>query len=105
MYIVLSDLQDKQRETLSTHMTIEKVKYTDITLEKITALYHKIYIESKTSPNDPTIRSGDSSRQRTFYVDDYGTWDDGTSGTYYGWWAVEEESGIEGFLDENNDVF
>ena len=75
------------------------------TLEIVFAGFRTLFTSTKTGIADPSVRHGGlqrhHGRQRSFYIFEYGTWDEED-----GYWAVDEEDDDqEGFLDINNDVF
>ena len=75
------------------------------TLDIVFGAFKTLFTSTKTGIADPSVRQGGlqrrHGRQRSFYIFEYGQWDEED-----GYWAVDEEDEEqEGFLDINNDVF
>ena len=107
MFIVASDLTEFQRRDITSNLTQRGIKMQDYSFELISEVFRDLLCSTKTGINDPYVRptgngkgKGNSSRRRTFFIEDEGSFDDDE-----GWWVVDDETCEEGFLSQNTEVF
>jgi len=101
IFMIQSDLSEQQRTLLTTHLSLRGVKMPQYNFEGIRELFHELLITPKTSLEDPNVRPRtDGWKDRSFFIIEEGTLDG-----FYGYWAEDEETGIEGFLDPFEDDF
>ena len=102
IFIVASQLHEQQRTLLTSHLSMRQLKMQDYTWEPVRSLYMELLCAPKSSLEDLSIRSRTDFRgARTFLVlDGLGECEGAT-----GYWAEEQETGTEGFLEEYNDSF
>ena len=107
MFTVAFDLTEFQRRDITSILTQRGIKMQDYTFELISEVFRDLLCSTKTGINDPYVRptrigsgKGNSSRRRTFYIEDEGIFDDDE-----GWWVVDDDTGEEGFLSQVDDVF
>ena len=98
MTIVQVDLTEHQREKLTSHLTLRGVALREYTFDLIRIYCLACCCAPRSSLENPSFRP--TGQQRTFYVQDYGELDSST-----GYWAVEEETGQEGFVQAFEDTF
>ena len=98
MFTVQADLTEQQRERLTSHMTLRGIDVQNYTFDLIREAFIELFCAPKSSIENPSFRV--SGQGRNFCVLDYGDCE-GSSG----YWAMDEETGEEGFLEEYNEVF
>jgi len=98
MTIVQSDLTEQQRERLTSHLAIKGLPLRNYTFDLTRSAFLELFCAPRSSLDNPSFRP--SSQQRTFFVHDYGELEGAT-----GYWAIEEETGHEGFAQEFEDIF
>ena len=108
MIVVMSDIKEDERVRLFNYMKQEKYTYKNITMKFIYEAYDELFSSSKAQLLNPTKNQGNTASAggpRSFLVEDSGflTCNDGM--TYEGCWAQDEESGEQGFLEQDEDVF
>ena len=90
-FIIQSELSGQQRERLiSAAMSLRNISLANYTYEMMKTQYHDLFITTRTSIQDPSIRPPGRNRSNTFYI----------KGEYEGeegFW-VEDEEGLEGFM-------
>ena len=80
---------DNQRERLiSAAMSLRNISLANCTYEMMKTQYHDLFITTRTSIQDPSIRPPGRNRSNTFYIK--------------GFW-VEDEEGLEGFMATNDE--
>ena len=103
IFIISSNLSEQQRTLLQTHCTLRNWRIQDYSFDAMRTLFMELLTAPKSSLEDPNIRPRNDFRggHRSFVVlDDVGELDG-----HSGYWVEDEETGIEGFVDEIEDVF
>ena len=98
MTILQVDLTEQQREILTSHLAIRGIPLQSYTFDLIWSAFLELFCAPRSSLDNPSFRP--SSQPRTFLVQCYGELEGST-----GYWAVEEETGQEGFVQEFEDIF
>jgi hypothetical protein len=98
MTIVQADLTEPQRERLTSHLAIRGIPLQNYTFDLIRTAFLELVCAPRSSLDNPSFRP--SSQQKTFLVQEYGELEGST-----GYWAVEEDTGQEGFVQEFEDIF
>ena len=91
MTIVQADLTEQQRERLTSHLAIRGLPLQNYTFDLIRTAFLELFCAPRSSFDNPSFRL--FNQQRTFLVQEYGELEGST-----GYWAVEEETGQEGFV-------
>jgi hypothetical protein len=95
MAVVQSDLIEQQGDRLTSHLAIRGIPLHSYTF----GLIRTAFLELFCAPLDnPSFRP--SNQQRTFLAQEYGELEGNT-----GYWAVEEDTGQEGFVQDFEDIF
>ena len=106
MFIVFSDLNEQQRDRLTSFLHTEKIDMPDYRFEKMVDIFVNLYCTSRTGIQDPFMKntsSGPSSGIRSFFTETDGVLT--FNGTYSGWWAYDEETGEQGLLEDIDNTF
>ena len=100
MFIVASDLDEAQRERLTSSLSLRNMTVTAYTLDSVQAVFVELFCSPKISIESPSLRvSGyGSSSSKTFIVEDYPEHE-------YGLWAIDEATGEGNFLMMKDHVF
>ena len=98
MFTVQADLNEHQRERLTSHMTIRGVNVQNYTFEGLREAFIELFCAPKSGLDNPNYRT--TGQGRSFCVFDYGECDG-----QYGYWVQDEETEEEGFVPEFEDVF
>ena len=98
MFTVQADLNEYQRERLTSHMTIRGVLVQNYTFEGLREAFIELFCAPKSGIDNPNYRT--TGQGRSFCVYDYGECDG-----QYGYWVQDEETEEEGFVPEFYDVF
>ena len=100
MFIVASDLNEAQRERLTSSLALLEMNVTAYTLEAVKTVFVELFCSPKSSMENPSLRvSGHgSSTSRTFIVENY-TEDE------CGLWAIDEATGEQAFIDDKRSCF
>jgi len=104
LFLIASELTENQRSLLTSHLALRRISVENYTWEVIRELYMELLLGPKTTLDDPNVKPMSHSHggNRTFCVlEELGELD----GVYTGYWVEDEESGLVGFLDENEDDF
>ena len=91
MTLVQADLSEQQRERLTSRLALRGIPLQTYTFDLITAAFLELFCAPRPSLDNPSFRP--SNQQRTFLVQDYGELDGST-----GYWAAEEDTSQEGFV-------
>ena len=96
MFLLASDLDDRQRLALTQTMSQRGLKVQDYTFDLLCEVYMEIFQNPKSHLDDPALRGRDGgSTHRTFFVlQPLGTCYRGTPGK----WCQDADTGEEGFL-------
>ena len=100
LMLSLADLSQDQRNTLTSLMTHRGRVLQQYTTAELRTVFIEMFCTTKTSVDNPLMQPTGAGGRRSFLVFEEGELD----GTY-GFWAEDEEDGIEGFLDALDDVF
>ena len=102
IFIINSDLDEVQRTTLTQHLNLRGLKMPQYSWDDVRTLYMELLVNPRTELDDPNVRPRNDFKggNRTFIVEEVGDIEGVT-----GYWAVDEETGIQGFLDEFSDCF
>ena len=95
-FIIQSQLSDQQRERLISAMSLRNISLENYTREMMKTQYHDLFIPTRTSIQDPSIRPPGGNRSNTFYILEQGEY----GGEECFW--VEDEDGAEGFMANND---
>jgi hypothetical protein len=95
---VLADLEESQRERLSSTMTLRGIDVPQYTFDNLRTVFIELFCAPRSSLENPMYRPSRS--QRTFCVMEQGELE-GDSG----YWAEDEESGEVGFVPEYDEIF
>ena len=98
MFTVQADLNEHQRESLTSHMTIRGFQVQNYTFEGLREAFIELFCAPKSGLDNPNYRT--SGQGRSFLVYDYGECDG-----QYGYWVQDDETEEEGFVPEFDDVF
>ena len=98
MFTVQADLNEYQRERLTSHMTIRGILVQNYTFGGLREAFIELFCAPKSGLDNPNYRT--SGQGRSFCVYDYGECDG-----QYGYWVQDEETEEEGFVPEFDDVF
>ncbi len=107
VFLVQSDLTEKERSTLTQYFTIRNIQMQDYTWQGVTEAVVELLCAPQNSLEDPNIRPKQerpvpSSTPRSFCIlEEYGWLDD----CYEGYWVEDDLTGQEGFLEESDDAF
>ena len=95
-FIIQSELSDQQRERLTSATSLRNISLENYSYEMLKTHYHELFITTRTSIQDPSIRPQGGNRSNTFFIE---------QGEYEGeegFW-VEDEEGLEGFMSNNDE--
>ena len=98
MFTVQADLNEHQRERLTSHMTIRGINVQQYTFEGLREAFIELFCAPKSGLDNPSYRT--AGQNRSFCVYEYGECDGQT-----GYWVQDEETEEEGFVPEFDDVF
>ena len=98
MALVIADLSESQRETLMNLIYQRDIELTDLTLRQLRDFLMTLFHAPKSSLENPSWSH--KSGPRAFVSISYGELDQ-----YEGHWVLDETTGDEGFLDEQEDLF
>ena len=100
MFIVVNDLNDAQRERLTSSLSLERVNVSAYTFEAARTVFVELFCTPKNSMENPSLRVNGhgGSTSRTFIVENYG-------GEELGQWATDEETGEQGYVDDEGSCF
>ena len=98
MALVMADLRESQRETLTNLIYQRNIALTDLTLQQLRDFLITLFHAPKSSLENPSWSQ--KSGPRSFTSTSYGELDQ-----YEGHWVCDETTGDEGFLDEHEDLF
>ena len=95
LFIVGSDLNEAQRERLTSSLSHRNITVTAYTLDTVQTVVVGLFCTPKSSMENPSLRvSGNgSSASRTFIAETY-------QEDEYGLWATDESIGEQGFIDD-----
>ena len=96
-FIVQSELSDQQRERLTSALSLRNISRENYSYEMLKTHYHELFITTRTSIQDPSIRPQGGNRSNTFFIIEQGEYDGEE-----GFW-VEDEEGLEGFMSNNDE--
>ena len=97
MTTVQADLTEPQRERLTSHLAIRGIPLQSYTFELIRTACLELFCAPRSSLDNPSFRP--SNQQKTILVQDYGDLEGST-----GYWAADEDTGQEGFVQEFEDI-
>ena len=90
VFLVQADLNEIQRERFVTSMSLRQIEMNQYMYLQVKQLFIELFCTTRTGIADPTIRH---SKRSTFLVSE-----EGECEGEQGYWAVEEETGEEGFV-------
>ena len=93
--MIQAELPERDRERLAQHFVLRGINVQDWTVEIIRAAFRELFVTTRTSVQDPSLRPSDKNRGRQFYIMEPGEYD--------GFWVEEEETGEEGFCPTEHD--
>ena len=96
-FIIQSELSDQQRERLISAMSLGNISLENYTYEMMKTQYHDLFITTRTSIQDPSIRPSGGNRSNIFYILEQGEYKGEE-----GFW-VEDKEGQEGFMPTNDE--
>ena len=96
-FIIQSELSDQQRERLTSAMSLRNISLENYSYEMLKTHYQELFITTRTSIQDPSIRPQGGSRSNTFFIIEQGEYEGKE-----GFW-VEDEEGLEGFMSNNDE--
>ena len=96
-FIVQGELSDQQRERLTSAMSLRNFTLETYTYETLKTQHHDLFITTRTSIQDPSIRPQEGNRSNTFFIIEQGEYEGEA-----GFW-VEDEEGQEGFMSNNDE--
>ena len=96
-FITQSELSDQQRERLTSAMSLRNISLENYSYEMLKTHYHELFITTRTSIQDPSIRPQGGNRSNTFFIIEQGEYE-GEEGIW-----VEDEEGLEGFMSNNDE--
>ena len=96
-FITQSELSDQQRERLTSAMSLRNISIENYSHEMLKTHYHELFITTRTSIQDPSIRPQGGNRSNTFFIIEQGEYEGEE-----GFW-VEDEEGLEGFMSNNDE--
>ena len=96
-FIIQSELSDQQRERLTSAMSLRNISLENYSYEMLKTHYHELFITTRTSIQDPSIRPKGNNRSNTFFIIEQGEYEGEE-----GFW-VEDEEGLEGFMSNNDE--
>ena len=96
-FIIQSELSDQQRERLTSAMSLRNISLESYSYEMLKTHYHELFITTRTSIQDPSIRPQGGNRSNTFFIIEQGEYEGEE-----GFW-VEDEEGLEGFMSNNDE--
>ena len=96
-FIIQSELSDQQRERLTSAMSLGNISLENYSYEMLKTHYHELFITTRTSIQDPSIRPQGGNRSNTFFIIEQGEYEGEE-----GFW-VEDEEGLEGFMSNNDE--
>ena len=96
-FIIQSELSDQQRERLTSAMSPRNISLENYSYEMLKTHYHELFITTRTSIQDPSIRPQGGNRSNTFFILEQGEYEGEES-----FW-VEDEDGLEGFMSNNDE--
>ena len=96
-FIIQSELSDQQRERLTSAMSLRNISLENYSYEMLKTHYHELFITTRTSIQDPSIRPQGGNRSNTFFIIEQGEYEGEE-----GFW-VEDEEGLEGFMSNNDE--
>ena len=96
-FIIQSELSDQQRERLTSAMSLRNISLENYSYEMLKTHYHELFITTRTSIQDPSIRPQGGRRSNTFFIIEQGEYEGEE-----GFW-VEDEEGLEGFMSNNDE--
>ena len=67
-FIIQSEWSDQQRESLISAMSLSIISLENYTYEMMKTQYHDLFIATRTSVQDPSIRPPGGNRSNTFYI-------------------------------------
>ena len=102
IFMITSNLNEQQRTLLQTHCTLHGWKIQEYTFDTMRTLFMELLTAPKSSLEDPNVRPRSDFRgHRSFMVlDEIGELE-GTTG----YWVEDQETGVEGFVNEFEDEF
>ena len=96
-FIIQSELSGQQRERLTSAMSFRNISLENYSYEMLKTHYHELFITTRTSIQDPSIRPQGDSRSNTFFIIEQGEYEGEE-----GFW-VEDEEGLEGLMSNNDE--
>ena len=72
-FIIQSELSDQQRERLISAMSLRNIALENYTYEMMKAQYSDLFITTRTSIQDPSIRPRGGNRSNTLYISEQGS--------------------------------
>ena len=102
IFMIQSELSESQRTLLTTQLTLRNVRLPDYNFELMRTLFLECLAGPKSTLDDPNVRprSQGGNGNRSFFIEEEGQMDG-----QEGYWAEDVETGLEGFLPENDNVF
>ena len=88
-FIIQSELSDQQRERLTSALSLRNISLENYSYEMLKTHYHELFITTRTSIQDPSIRPQGGNRSNTFFILEQGEYEGEE-----GFW-VEDEEGLE----------
>ena len=88
-FIIQSELSDQQRERLTSAMSLRNISLENYSHEMLKTHYHELFITTRTSIQDPSIRPQGGNRSNTFFILEQGEYEGEE-----GFW-VEDEDGLK----------
>ena len=78
-------------------MSLRNISLENYSYEMLKTHYHELFITTRTSIQDPSIRPQGHNRSNTFFILEQGEYEGEE-----GFW-VEDEDGLEGFMSNNDE--
>ena len=73
--IAQSELSDQQRERLTSAMSLRNISLENYSYEMLKTHYHELFITTRTSIQDPSIRPQGGNRSNTFFIIEQGEYE------------------------------
>ena len=100
MFFVASDLNETQRERLTSSLSLRRMNVSAYTSESVRTVFVELFCTPKRSMENPSLRESGhvSSMNRTFIVEDYDE-------DEFGQRAKDEATGEHGYVDDERSCF
>ena len=94
-FMIQAKLPERDRERLVQHFVLRGINVQNWTVEILKGTSRGLFMNSRTSIQDPILRPSDKTRGRQYYIMEYGDYDGEE-----GFWVEDENGDEEGFVRE-----